>query len=70
MAGDPDSVKIIQNSSNSYSVQDDVDILQKEPWAIYLLMDKFLFFCLSVFHAKKVVILTKSLWTCWGGGGE
>lgn len=39
MAGDPDSVKIIQNSSNSYSVQDDVDILQKEPWAIYLLMD-------------------------------
>lgn len=62
MAGDPDSVKMIQNSSNSYSVQDDVDIFQKEPWAIYFLMDKFLFlFCLSSFHAKKVVILTKSL---------
>lgn len=44
MAGDTDSVKTIQTSSNNYLLQDDDDdFFQKEPWAICFLMDKFIF---------------------------
>lgn len=32
MAGDPDLVKTIQNSSSNFSIQDDVDFFKKNNW--------------------------------------
>lgn len=44
MAGDPDSVKTTQNSSNNNSVQDDADFLKKNHGPYVFLWTSLFFF--------------------------